>query len=132
MHLFQVHHSHCVGFDEMGYFCENLYVSLVVQIRLFYCIGYFVFIYFLAYTREGILFHKPIFCISWIRDGYTKWVRYRIIVEAAAVLLSILLIIDARHCRCVELGKQFLLFFWLQAQDIKCKRNSHQIQFSIY
>ena len=89
-------------------------ICMLVLLCKYACLLYGIFLYeytyILGYTREGILFHRPIFCISSIRDGYTKWVRYRIIVEAAAVLLSILLIIDARHCR-EELGKPFLLFF---------------------
>ena len=50
---------------------------------------------------------------------------------AAAVLLSILLIIDARHGG-GEMGKLPPLFFRLQGPNIKCKRNSHQIQFGTY
>ena len=97
--IFFVHCKQCIWLYMPFLLCKYAY---------FHYVEYLVNIY----PSRNVVSNCTIFCVYSIRDGYTKWVRYRIIVELQLFSfqycwLSMLGIVEERWESCLFFSSVF-------------------------
>ena len=122
--IFFVHCKQCIWLYMPFLLCKYAY---------FHYVEYLVNIY----PSRNVVSNCTIFCVYSIRDGYTKWVRYQIIVRLLQLLcfsMLLIMMLGEGMKREKDFVKAILLLFFLHLPErrIKYKRNFHHIQFGIY